>query len=180
MKLVLLLVLLSSFRVNAALMVGPIPVSGMGDFSSDLQDGGWEIFANGSLGSDSVSFGAQSTCNEPGTPGPGQIPGAILGIGISRLCHTGGASIDGISSGQFDYSIGGGGGILDVYDNSTGTILLASATLIGYAQETSYTATPPPVVVSATFVITPTPTPEPSTSVLMCVGLGLIAILRRR
>jgi hypothetical protein len=155
----------------------PIPVAGSGTYSFDGLDSSafQHVFASGSNGVDSVSFGYNSSCPGAGTPS--------MGVSVLGSCAIAGpaAVLNGtIFSNIFSVQVANGTGLIRLYDSSF--VLIASADLIGWVNPTSLTYTGPPTspTLSGFGAFDILAVPEPATWLPLGLALVLGAIRMRR
>jgi hypothetical protein len=156
---------------DPVIVTTPIPVSGSGYYSSGFEGTEWSVSFGGTNGTDTVGVG---TTTSYGIGRPDVVPPVL------RAFCCGGAGIDGISSPYFYYSVGGGGGFVNIYEDSNESVLLASAPIIGYISVTSFQSSgqfPNAVALSKFAVI---PTPEPWSLALVSVSLLAVFAMRAR
>ena len=177
---------LLAISIQAAPIIGPIPITGRGSYGRDFADVWQSVRASGSNSNGSVFFSFNAGC------GPVQ-PSPFFGVFSNLLCVNGDATINGITSRDFDvYLIPGsaqrlptaleGQGILNLYD-SQGNLLI-SAQLQGYYTNITRVFDRGPAAsafsFSGTFDIVPdTPLPEPSCLAFVGTTLSLLLVARK-
>ena len=156
--------------------VGPIGLTGYGEWGWSLTERNTEIFATGTNGVDTVALHLMVSFSDQ------FAPGSIQGPSFKLLDDTQAfITINGIIGKYFAFSlIPSGPSWLEVYDSYS--VLLARADVFYYMNITSVNALYNPngtvQLSSGTFAVSPVP--EPSTLLLSFAGLGATAALRRR
>ncbi len=136
MKLLLLqLTLLGRAYASPITLTEPIPVTGSGNFVwSYPGEASYSLYATGTDGTNTVTLVRNS-----GLPLAGTFRSATGWLSDTTTiggCCGGWGLINGIGSGLIRFSVGGGGGYLELYDS--GNILLASAQLMSVLTMTDY------------------------------------------
>lgn len=143
----------------------PIPVSGSGTWGCDRQDAvfAYTLSFSGTNGTDTIS------ANYSGEVALSCVYNSST-LGGSEL---GSVSLDGQSSFNFNAVVGGGGGQLTLFDNSSH--LLAQVNVVAYLSYTYIQDDPE----DSHGNITISSTPEPLTGAMMLIGISALAMLRR-
>ncbi len=165
----------------------PIPVTGSGIAYNDYIDpnrhlfdaGGSRVQFAGTDGVNTVNVIFGQTFSGAGLLGDGET---IFGFstrlpdGSIDLRYNGFATINGVGTANFSFSVGGGGGFVTFL--GAGNVPTISVDLISYLYTTTIAV---PFEIQSTVEITPNPhTPEPSTWLLSALGISLIAIQSER
>jgi hypothetical protein len=168
------------FLAAAGASGSAIPVSGTGGFVDDYMSGfidasQYSLTFSGTNGVGSVSvFGANFFGDGGLRFQPNVIADAVPFSQFINPFH-GTATVDGIQSNYFSYSLGQGGGFVTVFDSLGNQ--LASEALISYISVSKTTATVGSTILSESGTLFILPSPEPGTLGLMLVGLAGFALL---
>lgn len=163
----------------------PIPITGHGSYGWDYSDrsGGYEMWASGTNGVDTLSFRIYRY--EPfGASGvelktaSGRMPGSPL--------NDGSLTINGTSYHQFNYYLGSWDGFIAVFDDDYNP--LATIGVVGFFHQSSYWSGSPlgwpfsePRLIEGTFRILPiAPVPEPGIGIVSALILAFLGIFGSR
>ncbi|HEY2844135.1 MAG TPA: PEP-CTERM sorting domain-containing protein [Bryobacteraceae bacterium] len=155
-------VLAIALLVAGSALASPITVTGSGTFSTSSTGSGWDLFFNGSDGTNAVSGGFSGASGSP-------MDGFLGGTNGSAFA---GSLINGIQfgPGYASFSLGGGSGNITGYDSQQHVVVTQD--IVGFLLVTSEQCSGSDC--RGTFTVT---TPEPGTAVALLLGLAMLAAL---